>query len=309
MGCWNKTCGLTNLPIIHGQPVAVLMIKQNDHNDPCKPSASACYTDTFWRPFGLPIRAVYNDYGWMEEVQENLQSRFTLDMIKKKLVERELGENPYHDHEIKRAMLEGDFEESWDKIGEWLHGDRLWFKSNYIYRNGQVSVSAMFMHAEAYDAFTADMKGWDGKTLRQRFDELYANSEKYKEIGDRAAKYADTPESESAIFKELVHMQRRSELQSLTRLRDLEEVFKIMDEQTEEERSATMDLLVGYVGFDSHFGALRRHYTPMTGEGSQHTGYKTYKKLIGVMTKIIDTDIAKYGDYDEDDEGDETPEE
>jgi hypothetical protein len=61
MGCWNKTCGLSNLPILHGERTYVFVMEQvnsvGDH----------CYSTHLYRPVLLPFESTYNDYGGGED--------------------------------------------------------------------------------------------------------------------------------------------------------------------------------------------------------------------------------------------------
>ena len=50
MGCWNQTCGLSQLHIRHGQDVMVVALVKNNGYD------SLCYTTPFWAPV-MVIRA------------------------------------------------------------------------------------------------------------------------------------------------------------------------------------------------------------------------------------------------------------
>lgn len=56
MGCWNKTCGLSNLYINDNEPVYAFVLLQN--NTPDK-----CYNTAFYTPILVPFECVYDDYG------------------------------------------------------------------------------------------------------------------------------------------------------------------------------------------------------------------------------------------------------
>lgn len=88
MGCWNKTCGLSNLHITAGNQVYVFALEQNPHHD-------RCYSTAFWRPVMLPFLSVYNDYGGGEDSHKNID--YVLAGLKRNLVEMPQGENEYHD--------------------------------------------------------------------------------------------------------------------------------------------------------------------------------------------------------------------
>lgn len=64
MGCWNKTCALTQLPIHDKDPVVTFLIVENYYAR--KNQSSACNSHTFWEIIPLPLYGKYDDYGWME---------------------------------------------------------------------------------------------------------------------------------------------------------------------------------------------------------------------------------------------------
>ena len=63
MGCWNNTCGLTNLPIIVGDEVYVFPLKENDLSE----YRSHCETSALFTPSSMPFIAKYDDYGGGED--------------------------------------------------------------------------------------------------------------------------------------------------------------------------------------------------------------------------------------------------
>lgn len=100
MGCWNGTCGLTNLPIMYGDEMYVFPIVESNGD-------SFCYSTALYRPSVLPFRAEYNDYGAGEKCT-GAGLEILIDGIKEKLVEMEVGENQYHDIAVKRNGFDVD---------------------------------------------------------------------------------------------------------------------------------------------------------------------------------------------------------
>jgi len=94
MGCWNKTCGFSGLPIMVGDPVYVFVLKKSDYYDPC------CSTSEY-TPFLAPFESFYNDYGSGEN-SGGVWLPYIMEALKKKLIEMEMGENEYHDIAVKR---------------------------------------------------------------------------------------------------------------------------------------------------------------------------------------------------------------
>ncbi len=114
MGCWNKTCGLSNLHITAGTSVYGFVLEKNKHYD-------HCYSTSLFSPLLLPFESTYDDYGGGED-----SSGPALDIImgalKRQLVEMEVGDNEYHDIAVKRD----DFTP--EKFFEAVHEDRMFIQ-------------------------------------------------------------------------------------------------------------------------------------------------------------------------------------
>ena len=100
MGCWNGTCGLTNLPIIHGDEMYVFPIVESYRD-------SFCYSTALYKSSALPFRAEYNDYGDGEKCG-GVGLEILMEGIKTNLVEMGVGENKYHDIAVKREGFDVD---------------------------------------------------------------------------------------------------------------------------------------------------------------------------------------------------------
>lgn len=100
MGCWHKTCGLSNLHITAGTPVYVFVLEEDR-------DSSNCYTTNLFSPLLLPFESVYNDYGGGDD-SSGVALPFILSALKSSLVEMELGENQYHDIEVTREKFDID---------------------------------------------------------------------------------------------------------------------------------------------------------------------------------------------------------
>ena len=111
MGSWNKTCGLSNLHIIIGTPVYVFVLEKNKTYD-------QCYATGLFKPLLLPFESVYDDYGGGED-SSGPALEYIMNGIKDDLVEREVGENVYHDIAVNKK----DFTP--EKFFESVHENRL----------------------------------------------------------------------------------------------------------------------------------------------------------------------------------------
>lgn len=63
MGCWNETCGFSNLPITDGMPVRAMFIKRVTENR--RFDGEIFYPFDLFQPATVMIKSTYNDYGWL----------------------------------------------------------------------------------------------------------------------------------------------------------------------------------------------------------------------------------------------------
>jgi hypothetical protein len=86
LGSWNETCGITQMPICAGDKVRMFLIVETD-SEWARESVSHSYTTDLWRPFGLPIKGSYNEYGSIEDIEEDSLTDLMLEHLKDIVVE------------------------------------------------------------------------------------------------------------------------------------------------------------------------------------------------------------------------------
>lgn len=64
MGCWNKTCAITQFPILADDPTVNFAIVQSDYSIETRPSY---INGNGWNLIPVPFYGVYDDYGWQED--------------------------------------------------------------------------------------------------------------------------------------------------------------------------------------------------------------------------------------------------
>lgn len=200
MGCWNQTCGLTQLHIRAGQKVMVVPLTQSLRD-------SLCYTTPFYTPFPVPFYAEYNDYGAGEN-ETGVGMRLAMEHIKDQLVEVEQGENQYHDIPVKKEGF------SIELFWEACHENRLHVKSVFQRDKSPQEVGFVMIHmgifeylAEHYEFSDYD---YDSKTGRSQYykyklqdilndipefvDAIMKPDHKIASISEALAKMGKTPE-------------------------------------------------------------------------------------------------------------------
>jgi hypothetical protein len=76
MGCWNGTCGVSQLPITGGTKVKAYLMLQSRSKEVC--GSGSCYNTQYFRPWFFPVTAEYNDYGSIEHIAEDWNSKYML---------------------------------------------------------------------------------------------------------------------------------------------------------------------------------------------------------------------------------------
>lgn len=97
MGSFDYTCAVSNLPICGGTEVRLIMLTKNPFNE-------GYYIHGSWFPRSWALRATYNDYGTVEEIQDPALAQLWLDTLKIDLVEQGWGNNTVHDVPTSKNM-------------------------------------------------------------------------------------------------------------------------------------------------------------------------------------------------------------
>lgn len=91
MGSWNGTCGITQLPILAGDPVLGIVIRPPDWYQKDTPRSTNisgyCYTHGMYYPVTLFFKGTYDDYGGIENLEETFLNDIHNEVVTKGLIE------------------------------------------------------------------------------------------------------------------------------------------------------------------------------------------------------------------------------
>ena len=99
MGCWCETCGITQLPINAGDKCRTFLIVKQNYGEENRGGGHS-YSHDIWYPRGFGILGEYDDYGGIENIQEDTCTQVLLNGLKQDFVpykakhEWEKDENP-----------------------------------------------------------------------------------------------------------------------------------------------------------------------------------------------------------------------
>lgn len=87
MGCWNGTCAITHLPLISGEKVRAYILvpthlfsSYKSETDPLA-NGGHPYSTALMHPLTYGIKGKYNDYGCVEEIQEDPNNSLILEFF------------------------------------------------------------------------------------------------------------------------------------------------------------------------------------------------------------------------------------
>ncbi len=106
MGSFNATCIISGLPIEAGDPVRFFLLTSSKYR---RGNEHICYVSGRWQLRGAAIRAKYNDYGSIEDLEESLTTRALFEALNVDAVEQGVGDNQCHDVQVRHGMPEEDW--------------------------------------------------------------------------------------------------------------------------------------------------------------------------------------------------------
>ena len=121
MGSFSFSCCVSGLPIEAGDKVRYLLLTQNPYLD-----GSSCYQHSIWFPRTCPLKAEYNDYGSVENVEEGPMQEVWIEGFQEDLIEKGIGDNTCHDSAIKKDMTFDDLLEAVRENRVEVIGDPYW---------------------------------------------------------------------------------------------------------------------------------------------------------------------------------------
>ena len=314
MGCWNKTCGLSNLHITSGTEVYVFVLEENTNK------TERCYSTAFWHPLILPFTSIYNDYGGGED-SGGPGFQLIMDGIAKELAEMEQGDNKYHDIPVKKAGF-GE-----EQFFEAVREHRL-FKTDYYGSNAVIDFVMMrkdvvdyILENRVIEEYVGDGKGTSGygnSYIHYKFEDILKDM---PEFLDEIVKLTTplTGEGEDALNRMAMRMMGRgfdgvfdynhpNKVNSYVRGDNYRHssIVSVSSEVagmlTNGRRAEAELLMIDYLKgqyIDNFMEATRKNWGPAGHEGSQSQEADDYRILIGATTAALD---AEKDEHDADNE-------
>ena len=288
MGCWNGTCGLSNLPILSGEKVVLFVLKHQKHAE--TNSGGFCYPWDQWFPISMPIYGEYNDYGGVENFTGPHEMAFThlmSDNINFKIDEEELNHNRLNGKPANLDELIND----------------------YIERGVYKDIGFMMVRQDVFDTLLENIKhlrlqyrkGAElfvskyEQEIKQLKEEL---EEKYPDVFKDEKRKLDFPyslhhfnEGAGNIFIEAVS----SSADGWYLMKSL--VMEVAKSNNLELADAIIDL----ISMQIMLLRLRKHWTIQTGKGSQSEEFEMHNVLAKKVISITEDMKRRYLEHEEED--------
>ena len=339
MGCWNGTCGLSGLPIIHGTEIYVFPIIESYRD-------SFCYATALYRPSVVPFRAEYNDYGAGEKCS-GPALELLIDGIRENLVEMEVGENQYHDIAVKREGFDVDM------FFEACHKKRLRFANPMRGYEGEAQTKDVFFtmvrkdvvdrlwnewsfdkwkgsNGSVPDGFESDqyyiknvtygkMADFIPEYMEKQFDALQEKIKPYNMTGDKKEDALSKTMIRTAIrwFFKTPYDERENMLSGMfdhmfgegyagggfSGIGDVDTSItsEYIKGNKETAYALMRECLVGYM-VNSFMESTRKVWLPPMHQGSQSECHDEYRLMNTITTDVMSARDAEYEDDEADDD-------
>lgn len=139
MGCWNGTCGLTQLAIHPGDRAVWLPLISGRH----KVGTTYCHVTDLYEPMGYTLRGSYDDYGCIEDIDNTPGAQITLEYFQSLITEKKF--TVINDADKKHAGMK-----TYDDLVRLIEREHL---VTYMDRK----IGHMLFHEEAFDAVISDI--------------------------------------------------------------------------------------------------------------------------------------------------------
>jgi hypothetical protein len=308
MGCWNKTCGLSNLHITAGTPVYVFVLEKNKSYD-------HCYSTGLFTPLLLPFESTYDDYGGGED-SHGIALGMIMAGITRNLVELEVGENQYHDIAVKKEGFTPE------KFFEAVHEERLAIQGPFsseptqiyftMFRKDIVDHILENRRIQDYVGGGNGTCGYDNNYVQYKFADIVADIRPL--IAEAMDKIAKAKEENDALANYMLydgfegmfpygHPNKvakwlRGDSYRYSRIVDMKTVIRrgleVGTETALENLAKVLEEHLKAIFIDGFMHAARKTWIPGGHEGSQSSSAGALKLLNAGIQKAIDSERAEW---------------
>jgi len=295
MGCWNGTCMISNLPIISGEKVKLVILHDLFNHD--RYSGGFCYANGLMRPLFLPIDGEYNDYGMIENIVENRNFHFVTEHLKKAYSQIEVEKEILNEFTLEDVLTGIERSSLRVKRNKDLFqpADKELTKGNLAF---------VMIRKDIWDAICDEYVGefWNDDTEETANGQYYISAKEYckrriKANLDALAKLKEieaTGDDHAAAKFALIEMRYESIFMgpedALVKYGfDYSELLENTENIAELTNAWTEMVII-----NSFLNATRKAWFVQQGAGAQNADWEVYKMLNKIVDEICDEKINEY---------------
>jgi hypothetical protein len=338
MGCWCETCGITQLPINAGNKCRAFLIVKQDYGEG-EHGGGHCYANDVWYPRGFGVLGDYNDYGGIENIQEDICTQVLLNGLKQDFVpykaknQWEQDENP-QDLTIELVLDSAERNRAQVYDGESpIEAKRLNDMYDHLRNNREASsidinapheedrtpkvLGVMFVLEDVYQALLThdpiSAHHTDNGYLYRKRSEILADDLKdwyvngltkaqtlYKELGNNRSLGSMLLDSVSHWNVFSSHRADPPFCKGISYYYDFLKEKMVQGVPYEDPEVQTVAQgLIDFTKFQWAISECRRAWSPQSGKGSQQNETEIYKVLSNTVLEICATEDAKRAEWDD----------
>jgi hypothetical protein len=298
MGCWNATCGVSQLPIVAGTKVKTFLLLQSQFADKIGGS-NTCYNTGYFRPWFFPVTAKYNDYGSIENIEEDWNSKYMLTTFQRWLAEGEVKILSSDKCEINSPGIRKF--KTLSQVFDCVERGALVFKNHgtewnkkknaWVPSGGYLKISLFMVLDNIHDDLVKEtdrfVKSDDNEYYRKRHNE--SRDQAIEAINTARSEVVSENASENKLNRMLFDMSVDRLLGDLIEehfcLKHYKSILYKNDVVSVEDFMNSIDTIGS---FSTAMTYLRKQWFPQTGSGSQSEELSFNKALISGMNRHID---------------------
>lgn len=280
MGCWNKTCGLSNLPIMAGEPVYVFVLEKHDP----KYSTSQCESTWLYKPAMIPFYAEYNDYGAGENCS-GIGIDILMNNIQDVLIEMPQGKNVYHDIPVVRnGFTVKNFFES-------VLESRLFMKNAY---GNAVNIDFVMFRKDIVDYVLNNYQietYYQNNYVATKFQDLVNDIPTLiKLIAENIDKTVPYFVLENMLHKHKLLIMKFMRFDNYENSRIFSGLDQLLDNNCENQQRLEEILtdVLKFMWINMYMTHVRKTWMPAGHEGSQSDERNAYRILIAATSAVLD---------------------
>ena len=311
MGSWNGTCMISNLPIIYGEKIKLVLLEVQNGRE--LNSSGVTYPYDIMTPLFMPISGKYNDYGMIGDIKEDWNY---------KIIESYIKENFYEistDGEPERGTTKDINLEVFLKSIERSSWGGFFGKAKEDSDFKPLSFAYTMIREDVWNGIIKKFPGKfrnDNDEERNSGQYTISADEYYKRKYQRILKSLDeleeklknsaTEEEKREIYLEdLIYSSRRdklfSEMYSTGFLSIGGYIYETYLKENKSDRDDILKLWIEHVTICDFLQDTRKMWMITAGAGSQDTNWEAYVKLNDIVNEICDNKLLEEGeDWDSD---------